>query len=306
MIKDNPYYKQAELLLRVLPIVNREEIFALKGGTAINFFYRDLPRLSVDIDLTYLPLKDRDKSLKEINDRLLDIEGEIFRTLPRSKITHKQLSESKLAYGLVINNQNALIKIEPNTTIRGIVYPTVKKRLCTRAEEIFELSLSARVLSLEDIYGGKICAALDRQHPRDLYDIKLLLENEEISDKTRNAFIVYLISHDRPIVEVLNPGLRDIKLIYENEFSGMTLDNVTLPSLIDTRLNLITLIKSSLTENEKLFLLSFKNMTPDWTLLGLEGIENMPAIKWKMLNLKKMKPANHRKAYEKLEDYLLK
>ena len=306
MIKDSPYYRQAELLLRILPIVNREEVFALKGGTAINFFYRDLPRLSVDIDLTYLPLKDRDKSLQEINDKLLDLKGEIFRTFPRSKIIHKQLSESKFVYGLVINNQNALIKIEPNTTIRGMVYPTVEKRLCTRAEEIFELSLSARVLSLEDIYGGKICAALDRQHPRDLYDIKLLLEHEGISDKTRDAFIVYLISHDRPIVEVLNPGLRDIKLIYENEFSGMTLDNVTLPSLIDTRLNLITLIKSSLTENEKLFLLLFKNMTPDWTLLGLEGIENMPAIKWKMLNLKKMKPASHRKAYEKLEDYLLK
>ncbi|MHB1688646.1 MAG: nucleotidyl transferase AbiEii/AbiGii toxin family protein [Ignavibacteriaceae bacterium] len=100
MIKDNPYYRQAELLLRILPIVNREEVFALKGGTAINFFYRDLPRLSVDIDLTYLPLKDRNKLLQEINDRLLDIEGEIIRTLPRSKITHKQSSESKLVYGL--------------------------------------------------------------------------------------------------------------------------------------------------------------------------------------------------------------
>ncbi len=96
MIKDSPYYRQAELLLRILPIVNREEVFALKGGTAINFFYRDLPRLSVDIDLTYLPLKDRDKSLQEINDKLLDLKGEIFRTFPRSKIIHKQLSESKV------------------------------------------------------------------------------------------------------------------------------------------------------------------------------------------------------------------
>ncbi|MHB1688645.1 MAG: nucleotidyl transferase AbiEii/AbiGii toxin family protein [Ignavibacteriaceae bacterium] len=206
----------------------------------------------------------------------------------------------------MINNQNALIKIEPNTTIRGIVYPAVEKRLCTRAEEIFELSLSVRTLSLEGIYGEKICAALDRQHPRDLFDIKLLLENEGLTEKIKKAFIVYLISHDRPIVEVLNPGVQDIKLIFENEFTGMTLDNVTLPDLIDTRLNLITLIKSSLTENEKLFLLSFKNMTPDWTLLGLDGIENLPAIQWKILNLRKMKPGNHRKAYDKLEKYLFK
>ena len=306
MIKDNPYYRQAELLLRILPIVNQEEVFALKGGTAINFFYRDLPRLSVDIDLAYLPLKDRDNSLQEINDRLQYIETGIVRTLPRSQITHKQFTENKLIYGLVITNQDALIKIEPNTTIRGNVFPVVEKRLCTRAEEIFELSLSARILSLEDIYGGKICAALDRQHPRDLFDIKLLLENEGLTEKIRKAFIVYLISHNRPIVEVLNPGLLDIKQIFENEFAGMTLDTVTLPDLIDTRVNLITLIKSSMTENEKQFLLSFKSMTPDWTLLGLEGIESMPAIKWKMLNLKKMKPASHRKAYEKLENYLLK
>ena len=77
MIKDNPYYRQAELLLRILPIVNQEEVFALKGGTAINFFYRDLPRSSVNVDLAYLPLKDRDKSLQEINDRLLKIETRI-------------------------------------------------------------------------------------------------------------------------------------------------------------------------------------------------------------------------------------
>lgn len=64
------YSAQVALLVRILPHVGDEPIFALKGGTAINLFYRDLPRLSVDIDLTYLPIKDRDDSLAEINEAM--------------------------------------------------------------------------------------------------------------------------------------------------------------------------------------------------------------------------------------------
>lgn len=48
------YRRQVQLLVRVLPLVDTEKCFALKGGTAINLFYRALPRLSVDIDLLYI------------------------------------------------------------------------------------------------------------------------------------------------------------------------------------------------------------------------------------------------------------
>jgi len=65
-----PYREQVALLLRVLPIIGREEAFALKGGTAINLFVRDLPRLSVDIDLTFLPLVDRVAALSAIREAL--------------------------------------------------------------------------------------------------------------------------------------------------------------------------------------------------------------------------------------------
>ena len=68
--KDTVFFRQAELLLRVLPFVNEEKIFALKGGTAINFFFRDLPRLSIDIDLTYLPINDRETALTDIEKAL--------------------------------------------------------------------------------------------------------------------------------------------------------------------------------------------------------------------------------------------
>jgi predicted nucleotidyltransferase component of viral defense system len=82
--KDTVFFRQAELLLRVLPFVNEEEIFALKGGTAINFFLRDLPRLSVDIDLTYLPVNDRETALNDIDKALLRISERVRRQFPMS------------------------------------------------------------------------------------------------------------------------------------------------------------------------------------------------------------------------------
>jgi hypothetical protein len=212
--------------------------------------------------------------------------------------------KSKSINGLIIRDKNATVKIEPNTVIRGIVYPSVKRKLSSKAEEMFGLTLSATTLTFEDLYGGKICAALDRQHPRDLFDVKLLFENEGLTDGIRKAFIVYLISHDRPIVELLNPGLKDIKQVFENEFGGMTTDPVKLDDLLSVRTELIKQIKESLTEDEKKFLLSVKNMKPEWELLGLNGIKELPGIRWKLMNLQKMKQGKHKLAYENLETYL--
>lgn len=302
---DNIYQKQAELLLRTLPSVMREDVFALKGGTAINFFWRDYPRLSVDIDLTYLPVEERQLSLLDINDRLASIESRLRRIFPGIQTSQKQDAKSKLINGLIIKDKEATVKIEPNTVIRGSVYPQVNRKLSVKAEKEFELTLTAKTLSFEDLYGGKICAALDRQHPRDLFDIKLLFENEGLTEGIRKAFIVYLISHDRPMIELIDPGLKDIKQDFENDFAGMTTVPFTLIELIDARSELIKKIKRSLTDNEINFLLSFKNRKPEWQLLGFEGIDKLPAVKWKLLNLEKMKAEKHKVAYEKLEKYLL-
>jgi len=282
----------------------RENVFALKGGTAINFFWRDYPRLSVDIDLAYTKVLERDKSLVDISDCLLRIDEGIQRIFPGISIQRKLDEDSKSVNGLIIRDKNAIVKVEPNTVIRGSVFPPVTRRLCTKAEKLFDLSLSVTTLSLEDLFGGKICAALDRQHPRDLFDIKLLFENEGLTDNIRKAFIVYLISHDRPMIELLNPGLKDIKKVFENEFAGMTSDSVKLDELLDVRTDLIKKIKEALTEDEIKFVLSIKNKKPQWDLLGIEGIKDLPAVKWKLLNLGNMKPGKHEQAYEKLEKYL--
>lgn len=71
------YRKQLQLLIRTLPLVADEDCFALEGGTAINLFYRDLPRLAVDIDLAYLPVAQRQRSLREIETALKRIAGRV-------------------------------------------------------------------------------------------------------------------------------------------------------------------------------------------------------------------------------------
>lgn len=301
-MKDSHFFKQAELLLRILPIVNRENVFALKGGTAINFFVRDLPRLSVDIDLAYLPVKERLESLQEISKSVLSIEENILKLIPETRSQRKKNDGNTI--GLIINTENANVKIEPNTIIRGTVYKPVEFNLCKKGKELFELSVKVRSLVIEELYAGKICAALDRQHPRDLYDIKLLFENEGITDKTRKAFLVYLISHNRPIAELLNPNYLDISKIYEQEFIGMTVEPVNLEELIHAREKLVKEINKSLTDSEREFLITFKSINPDWSLLEIPDIEKLPAINWKLINLRKMEPNKRAEAVLNLKKIL--
>ena len=301
-MKDSHFFKQAELLLRILPIINRESVFALKGGTAINFFVRDLPRLSVDIDLVFLPIKERDQSLKEISDALINAEERILKLVAGTK-SHRKISGG-YTIGLIISTESASVKIEPNTVIRGSVYKPVEYNLCTKGKELFELSVKVNSITVDELYAGKICAALDRQHPRDLYDIKLFFENEGITEAMRKAFIVYLISHNRPIAELLSPNLSDIREIYEKEFVGMTIETVSLEELIFARERLVKEINESLTDSEKQFLISFKSLEPYWDLLGIPDIENLPAVHWKIINLRKMELVKREEAISKLKKVL--
>jgi len=301
---DNPYLRQAELLLRVLPLIDREAVFALKGGTAINFFVMDLPRISVDIDLTYLPVEDRDLSLKGIGNTLDRIAKDIDAKIPGTKVVAKRIKGSEFVSGLFVRGQDAGIKIEPNLVIRGSVFPLEQRLISQKARDLFGISMECRTLSENELYAGKICAALDRQHPRDLFDVYMLFRSGKFNDTMRKAFIVYLISHDRPMVELLNPGLSDIMPVFETEFKDMTLENVTCEDLIRTRRELIFQISEGFTLEERQFIVSVKEGLPQWDLLGLNGIEKLPAVKWKLMNIEKMDRLKHKKAVQKLRDYL--
>jgi predicted nucleotidyltransferase component of viral defense system len=303
MIKSR-YFNQANLLLDLVPFLNKEKDFALKGGSAINFFIRNLDRLSVDIDLTYLPVKDRNFSLIKITSLLLNYEDFISRKIPKCKIVRKQIKGTQLISTLTVFRQDYYVKIETNFVLRGCVFPPQMVELSTEAQTIFQKNVEIQSLSTPDLYAGKICAALDRQHPRDLFDIAILLKNEGITNDIRKAFIVYLLCHSRPIIELLNPHKIDLAQIFENEFSGMTRIEISLQELNKTREELIKIINNSLTENERKFILSFKKKKPQWDLLEFDHIKELPAIKWKLTNLQQMDPAKHKFALDRLAKHL--
>lgn len=277
-MQDTPFYKQAELLLQILPFFKSKNTFALKGGTAINFFYQDLPRLSVDIDLTYLPINDREESLADISDTLKQMAEVIEDKLAAIQVSYKYVPKSKTVSGLVFLRNNVSVKIEPNLVIRGSVYEPTENTLCKTAQDMFGINLSFLTLSKEDVYGGKICAALDRQHPRDLFDIKILLEDKGFNEKVRKAFIVYLISHSRPMVELLNPNLIDIEKTFENEFYGMTSRPVRLEELHHAREELMKIIRQDLSDQERRFILSIKMGKPVWDLFELAHPKHYPLL----------------------------
>lgn len=156
------------------------------------------------------------------------------------------------------------------------------------------------MLFFDDLFAGKICAALDRQHPRDLFDLSLLLKEDGFSDKLRKTFIVYLISHNRPISELINPNRLDITEQFKNNFEGMTLEPVSQSSLEEAREEIISLTQK-LDDKEKEFLISFKSGEPKWDLLGLPDINKLPAVQWKLLNISKMPRNKNEEALRELE-----
>jgi predicted nucleotidyltransferase component of viral defense system len=301
-MKDSLYYRQAKLLLRILPIIERYPIFALKGGTAINFFIRDMPRLSVYIDLTYVPIDKREPALVSISSALDNIGSDIKRLISNAAVIPRRTGKN--ITGISVRADGCNVKIEPNSILRGTIYEPVMMTVTPRVQEMFELAVEARVLNTADIYGGKICAALDRQHPRDFFDIKLLLDNEGIKDDVRKSFVVHLVSHDRPMAELLRPRYQDIKKVFENEFDGMTFVKSSLRGLEEAREILVRKIHKGLTDKEKKFIVSVKKSKPEWELLGLRGIDLLPAVQWKLLNISRMGKVKQNAALKKLEKSL--
>ena len=304
-MRKSVFFPQADLLVQVLPLVHAEECFALKGGTAINFFVRDFPRLSVDIDLVYLPVQDRPTTLTGIDAAFKRIAATLRRALPGLQVSERRQTTDKLVVKLAVRaSSGAEVTVEPNTVLRGALHPVEDRTLTPKAAELFGRSVTMRTVSIPDLYGGKLCAALDRQHPRDLFDVHGLFQNEGLTDDIRRAFVVFLASHDRPMNELLTPNRKDLRQVYADQFSGMTLDPVPLAALEEAREQLIAEINAGLIKPEREFLLSLKRMDPKWELLGLPGIERLPGPQWKLYNLRKMDAAKRMAAEEALRQKL--
>jgi len=295
------YRRQVALLIRVLPLVTEEACFALKGGTAINLFIRDMPRLSVDIDLTYLPVAPRPQSLADINAAMKRVAGRIRAILPDAQIT--EATTENTVVKLTVRSQGVQIKIEVTPVLRGCVFEPAMMSVKPSVEDEFGFA-EARIVSFADLYAGKIVAALDRQHPRDLFDVRDLLANEGITDDLRQAFIVYLLSHDRPMSEVLAPTLVNIKSAFTHGFSGMTRDPVELADLLAARAALIESVVGGMSTDHREFLVSFERGKPNWNLLGLPNAAELPAVRWRQQNLDKLSSNKRALLVTRLEEVL--
>ena len=290
------YAAQVELLVRAIPIVAEEPVFALKGGTAINLFYRDMPRLSVDIDLTYVPLNDRATALA-------NIDSAFDRMVARASSTLRGVDAQRAAGGgdgdtrLLLRTRSAEVKVEVSPVLRGTVAPPADRRVTSAVEEQFGFA-EMPVVAFEDLYAGKLVAALDRQHPRDLYDVEQLYEHEGITDDLFCTFLVYAASSSRPLHELIDPNMVEIDRAFAQEFDGMTIDHVPLEKLLEARERLVKDIQSRLTGTAADFLLSVHDGEPKFDLIGLPSAAELPAIRWKLINIDRLKAQNAKKHAE--------
>jgi predicted nucleotidyltransferase component of viral defense system len=300
MAIEERFRQQVDLLIRVLPSVSEEAMFALKGGTAINLFVRDLPRLSVDIDLTYLPVKAREESLADIDAALDRISKSVSDALPQTKVIPSRLHKEGIVTRLIVRAPETQIKVEVTPVARGCVFEPKIMQVAPSVEDQFGYA-ETHVVSFDDLYAGKLVAALDRQHPRDLFDVRDLLRNEGISMSLRQAFLAYIMSHNRPAIEVLAPNRKDIRADFEENFLGMTTEPVALEELVAIREEMIEALVAQMPAEHRSFLVGVERGEVDWNLSGLADAANLPAVRWKLSNLDKLEADRRQRQAEELE-----
>lgn len=280
---DRAYADTVRLLLTVAPEVFANDLFAMKGGTALNLFLHDMPRLSVDIDVVYLPWQHpRKQALSAITQELDATAGRLAPLgLQTRKIAAKDMGDTKL----LVETADSQVKIEVNTVFRGTVLPVERRMLSPRTSDTFGVELELPTLAPDELYGSKLVAALDRQHPRDLFDVWTMYKSSGLTDSMVECFVTYLAGHNRPIHEVLFGNEKDIEAEYRNQFVGMTQDPVELDVLLAARTRLREELPHRLTDKQRQFLIGLAHAEPDWNLLACEHAAELPAIRWKLTNL---------------------
>jgi len=297
---DKAYIESVRLLLESAPAIFETPHFAMKGGTALNLFMADLPRLSVDIDVVYTHHQaTRDEALKAIASGLeagrkrlakIGLEAEVSATPEGDEIK------------LFLRRGRQQAKVEVNHVFRGTVLPVATRRLGAAARKLFTTELSVPVLAVPELYGSKLVAAMDRQHPRDLFDVHGLFKRGGLTPEVVECFVCYLAGHNRPVHEVLYSRDTDMSSAFDNEFAGMTRTPVTLPELQRVRRQLKLELPAALTPAQRQFLLGLVSGAPDWSLMKCRHLAQLPAIKWKIQNLAKLKQSNPGKFTQQSEE----
>lgn len=300
-ILSSKYLEQVSTLIDIIPLISGDNKFAIKGGTAINLFLFDMPRLSVDIDLCYLPLSPREEALSDIRQFI----KKLSQTVSSLGLKTRE-KQSAVGYEstLFIRSKTVEVKLEINLVVRGAVYKPILRTLAPEAKSVFKREVDMLCLDTNDLFAGKICAALDRQHPRDFFDLFMYFKQFSYTRELHQAFIIYLLSCKRPISELIKPNLLDIRSTYATQFEGMTSTEINYQTLEETRAKIFDIISHSFTDQDKEFLLSFKSGEPKWDLLPIENAKHFPSVKWKLHNIQTMDPTKRQKALMLLEQKL--
>lgn len=287
------------MLVQIAPIILDGNRFALKGGTAINLFERDMPRLSVDLDLVVQDgTLDRPKALAEIDLGLKQAKASLerlgFRLVSRSTANGE---DTKLEVG----RDGIAVKVEVNHVMRGTIRAVRRADLVPLARETLQAEITVPVLAGDELYGSKLVAAMDRQHPRDLFDVVEMYDHGGLNPAMVESFTAYLACHNRPVDEVLFPTEKDIAEAYLNQFVGMTAVEVSLDRLLMARQRLMRDLPRQLTEGQRTFLRSLVRVEPDFVALALPRLERLPAMQWKLMNLRNLRDRNRRKFEQQVD-----
>ena len=294
------YVQTVNLLLDVVPAVFKAPCFAMKGGTAINLFVQDMPRLSVDVDVVFCDhTVDREEAMRQISRELSRIRTEIL-SMGFEAESRKSKEEDEVK--IIVSSAEIQVKIEVNFVFRGTVLPVQTLSLSKSTQSLFSKNIEVPSLAVSELYGSKLVAALDRQHPRDLFDVKKMYETYGLTSEIVDCFVVYLAGHNRPVHEVLFPNPQPIAEIFNNEFAGMTYEVVNVEELESVRSKLMEGLPKALTEKHKEFLLSLVRGFPDWEKLSYGHLRDLPALKWKLQNLEKLKAKDLERFYFQYEE----
>lgn len=283
------YIDTVRLLIDIAPDVFASPRFAMKGGTALNLFVQDMPRLSVDIDVVFT-----DHTLGR-EDALAAIQSDLQETAEKLEARGLLVTLPKKPTGedvkLFVQNGTAEVKIEVNHVFRGALLPIRKMPLTAAAQDMFTANAVVPMLDIAEIYGSKLVAAMDRQHPRDIFDVLKMYEKFGLQPAFVDCFVTYLAGHNRPLHEVLFSPDAALDGIYENHFRGMTMGDVSLDALQKIRARMKAELPQALTADHKAFLLSLVKGEPNWALMPFPHLKELPALKWKLANLDKLKAA---------------
>ena len=194
-----------------------------------------------------------------------------------------------------IESNGTSVKVEINKIGRGTLLPPVSMTLCEKAADFFDCDLTLPLLAPEEIYAGKFMAALSRQHPRDLYDVREFFRHKEITPLLADCFVAYLLMGKEPLHEALFSPDNLEKTSFTKNTEGMLLSPCSWDDLLPVRHQLQFALIESITEKHKQFLLSFVNASPDFSLMPFPHLKDMPSVKWKLKNLRKLKSQNPEK-----------